>query len=153
MNRQERNSRGFRSRRGLTLLEVMVVVLILGMVAGIVSKVVVDRVEQARVETAKIQMREFRDALEFFYQDHHFYPSTQQGLEALVERPDDERIDDWPEHGYLRAIPDDPWGNPYRYVSPGAHEEYDIICLGRDGEPGGEGFDADIKSWELAGGQ
>ncbi len=150
----EKNGRRRRDpRRGLTLLEVMVVVIILGMVAGIVSTVVVDRVEQARVETAKIQIRQFKDALEFFYQDHHFYPTSEQGLEALVEPPDDERIRDWPENGYLPAVPLDPWGNPYRYVSPGAQARYEIISFGRNGEPGGEGFDADIRSWEITGGQ
>ncbi len=138
-----------RRREGLTLLEVMVVVLILGLIAGIVGVVVRGQLERARVRVARIQMQELKDALEFFYQDNNFYPSTQQGLRALVTPPEDERVRDWPEGGYLEAVPRDPWGNEYEYISPGAHGDYDIICYGRDGMEGGEGADADIKSWEL----
>ncbi|MCD6415315.1 MAG: type II secretion system major pseudopilin GspG [Planctomycetes bacterium] len=151
MRNRARWPRTLQSVRGFTLLEVMVVVLILGMIAGIATKVVVDRLERARVQTAKIQIHEIMDALEFFYQDNNFYPSSEQGLKALVTAPADERIRDWPENGYLHGVPKDPWGSDYDYISPGAHGRYEIICYGRDAMAGGEGFDADIKSWELLG--
>ena len=137
-------------RRAFTLVEVMVVVLILGMLAGIVTKVVVDRIQHARVQKARVEISEFMGALDLFYVDHSFYPSTAQGLRALVTRPADERVRTWPEHGYLAAVPLDPWGNPYEYISPGLEHTFEIICYGRDGMEGGEGVDADIRSWELA---
>ncbi len=140
-----------RSVRGFTLLEVMVVVLILGMIAGITAKVVKDRLERARVEGTRVQIRDVSDALEFFYQDQSFYPSTAQGLAALVTPPDSQSIRDWPENGYMPAVPRDPWGREFEYICPGAHGSFDIICYGRDGMPGGGGFDADITSWNLFG--
>ncbi len=138
--------------RGLTLLEIMVVLLIMGMIAGIVTKVVIDRIEMARVETAKIQIAEFKATLDLFSLENSFYPTMGQGLKALVTKPTTGRVPDkWPEHGYMPSIPEDPWGNEYIYVSPGTNDDYEIICRGRDGLPGGEGFDADINSWELGG--
>jgi len=132
-----------------TLLEVMVVVIILAMIAGIVTPVVMDRLQKAKRETAKVQILKLMDAIEFFYQDQNFYPSR---LEDLVTRPADERIKEYPENGYLDGgVPLDPWGNPYKYVCPGAHGNYDILSYGRDGTSGGTGYDADIKSWELKG--
>jgi len=134
---------------GFTLLEVMVVVLILAMIAGIVTPVVMDRLQKAKRETAKVQILKLMDAIEFFNQDQNFYPSK---LEDLVVEPDDERIKDYPENGYLDGgVPVDPWGNPYKYVCPGAHGSYDLLSYGRDGTSGGTGYDADIKSWELKG--
>lgn len=148
MRMQRRN----RNAAGLTLLEIMVVVVIMGMIAGIVAKVVTDRIESARVETAKTQIAEFAGALELFYLDNSFYPATDQGLEALVTKPTSGREPvKWPERGYMTAIPADPWGHEYVYVSPGSNAPFEIISLGRDGVEGGEGFDADIASWELAG--
>ena len=134
-----------------TLVEVMVVVMILGMLAAIVTKVVVDKIDMARVQKARVEISEFKGALDLFYIEHSFYPTTAQGLKALATRPADERIRSWPEHGYLPAVPLDPWGNTYDYIySPGLEHPYEIICYGRDRLEGGEGFDADIKSWELA---
>lgn len=150
MRRKEDTGRlSLRRREGLTLLEVMTVVLILGLIAGIVVTVVSGQLERAKTRIARIQIQELKDALEFFYQDNNFYPSTQQGLEALVTPPEDERVTDWPEGGYLEAVPRDPWGNEYDYIYPGAHGKFDIISYGRDGTEGGEGPDADINSWEL----
>jgi general secretion pathway protein G len=138
--------------RGLTLLEVLVVLVILGMIAGIVTKVVTDRVERARVDTARIQMTEVMDALDLFYLDNSFHPSLEQGLAALVQKPTGGRAPEkYPEGGYLRAVPLDPWGRAYVYVCPGAHGKYDLICLGRDGVEGGDGYDADLGSWEIVG--
>lgn len=143
---------------GLTLLEVMVVVIILGMMATIVTKTVLDRREEARVNLARTQISQFMGALEFFYLDNNFYPSTDQGLRALVEKPTAGRVaEKWGARTYLSAtsIPLDPWGHDYFYQSPGAHDakRFDIICYGRDGEEGGEGFDADVTSWDLSGTQ
>lgn len=138
------------AEQALTLLEVMVVVLIMGMIAAIVSKVVVDRVDEARVETAKTQIVEFRDAFDMFFIQNGFYPATEQGLQALVTQPTSGRVPTkWPESGYIKAIPLDPWGQEYIYISPGSRDKFEIVCLGRDGAEGGEGFDADINSWEI----
>jgi len=149
---KSKTSLRFIARGGLTLLEVLVVLMILGMIAGIVTKVVTDRVDQARADSGKIQITEIMDALDMFYLDNSFYPTGDQGIAALVEKPTSGRIPDkWPENGYLKAVPLDPWRRDYIYISPGAHGKYDIICLGRDGAEGGEGYDADIASWELLG--
>lgn len=140
-----------RAVAALTLLEIMIVVVILGMIVGIVGVGVIDRLEKARVETARVEIHGIMDALDFFYLDQKFYPTSAQGLKALVINPGDERVTNWPENGYLTRVPKDPWGNEYKYISPGAHGKHDIICYGRDGIAGGAGFDADIQSWELHG--
>lgn len=141
---------------GFTLIELMVVVIILGILAGLVIPRIVGKPEEARRVKAKIQIQNFEKALRLFYLDNGFYPTTEQGLKALIERPTIGRI---PKHyregGYLEGhkIPKDPWGNPYVYISPGVHDrDFDIISLGDDGEEGGEGNDADIESWNLEGG-
>jgi general secretion pathway protein G len=139
---------------GMTLLEVMVVVIILGMLATIVGKVVLDRMEDARVNAAKAQIAQFMGALDLFYLDNGFYPTTEQGLKALVEKPTaGPSADKWGQRKYLdsESIPLDPWGHEYFYQCPGTHGRFDIICYGRDGVEGGEGYDADIHSWELGG--
>lgn len=156
MNFGSAGKRRLRSGRNwetaLTLLEVMVVVVIMGMIAAIVSKVVVDRIEDARVQTARTQISEFAGALEMFYLDNSFYPTTAQGLEALRVKPTAGRVPaKYPERGHMPQIPLDPWGQEYVYVSPAANGQFEIICLGRDGVEGGEGYDADIRSSELAG--
>jgi len=131
---------------GLSLVEIMVVILIMGMIAGIVTKVVIDKAERARVSTAKVQIAEIRDAIELFYIDNAFYPSD---LNGLVEKPATGDIRMWPENGYMHTVPLDPWGREYAYIAPGVDHAYEIICFGRDGVEGGEGFDADINSWNL----
>ena len=147
------NRRGSSQRNaaGMTLIEIMVVVAIMGMIAAVVTKIVMDRLQQAKVELAKVQIAEYVGALEFFYFDNDFYPSTSQGLKALVEKPSEGEIPKkYPPNGYLEGTSFlDPWKNEYRYLSPGAVKEFDIISLGRDRKDGGENFDADIKSWEL----
>jgi len=138
---------------GLTLVEVMVVILILGIIAGIVAKVTAGRVDEAKQKGAKQQIHEFIGALDLFYNDNGFYPSTQQGLQALVEKPATGTIPEkWHPEGYMKEIPKDPWNNDYIYISPGrSGRAYDIISRGRDGQEGGEGWDADVKSWDLRG--
>ncbi len=141
-----------RTLQAFTLVEMMVVVLIIGLLAGIVTKVVIDRVDMANKEAGKVQIAEFIGALELFYTDNGFFPSMEQGLEALVTRPTGEPAPKkWPPNAYLRTIPLDPWDNEYLYVEPGAHGPFDIISYGRDGTEGGDGFDADITSWNLSG--
>ena len=140
------------NRRGFTLIEVLVVVVILGILATLVVPRIMERPEQARRMKAIIQIKNFETALKLFKLDNGFYPSTEQGLEALIQKPTTGKIpQNWREGGYLEGgrVPLDPWGNPYIYLCPGLHSDFDIISYGRDGMEGGEGYDADIKSWEI----
>jgi general secretion pathway protein G len=137
---------------GFTLLEIIVVVFILSILTAIVAPKIVGRTDDARITEGKVQIKNFETALKLFKMDNGFYPDTQQGLDALVEKPSSGRIPPkYREGGYLeqKKIPMDPWGNPYVYVSPGLHGDYDIFSYGADGTEGGEGKDADIKSWDM----
>jgi general secretion pathway protein G len=141
-----------RREKGFTLLEIIVVVFILSLLAAIVAPRIIGRTDDARIEATKVQMKNFETALKLFKMDSGFYPDTQQGLEALVEKPASGRIpQNYKEGGYLeqKKIPLDPWGNPYLYVSPGLNGDYDILSYGADGKEGGEGKNADIKSWDM----
>jgi general secretion pathway protein G len=139
--------------KGFTLIEIMVVVIILGLLAGLVLPRILGQEEKARVEAAKVQIRALEGALDAFKLDNGFYPSTDQGLDALIKKPETGRIPSkWREGGYLKParIPKDPWGKDYGYISPGSEgREYEIISYGADGEPGGEGNNADIESWKI----
>lgn len=137
--------------RGFTLIEVMVVVVILGILAAVVVPRVMSRPDEARVVKAQQDLRAIGAALDLYKLDNFRYPTTQQGLEALVSKPTG--LDpgaNWREEGYLPALPQDPWGAAYKYLQPGQHGTYDLYSLGADGVPGGDGFDADIGNWELA---
>jgi len=142
-----------RKNDGFTLIELMVVVIILGILAGLVIPRIVGKPEEARRVKARIQIQNFKKALQLFYLDNGFYPTTEQGLKALIEKPTAGRVPrKYRDGGYLEGhkIPQDPWGNPYVYISPGTHDKsFDIFSLGSDGEEGGEGNDADIESWNL----
>jgi len=141
-----------KNNRGFTLLEILVVVFILTLLAAIIAPRLVGRTDDARVAEAKVQIRNFETALKLFKLDNGFYPSTEQGLEALAEKPSTGRIPTkYRNGGYLESkkIPRDPWGNPYIYISPGLQGDYDIICYGADGHEGGEGVDADITNWNI----
>lgn len=145
------SSRKVHSNSGFTLIEIMVVVVILGILAAVVVPKLLSRPEVAKVTKAKLDMKSIEQSLGLFKLDNGFFPSTDQGLKALVTKPDTGRIPTrYPDEGYLKNVPDDPWGFPYLYVSPGVHsKDFDLVSHGADGEPGGEGYDADINSWEL----
>ncbi len=139
-----------KGRTGFTLIEMMVVVIILGILAGIIIPKIMGRPEEARRTKAAVQIKNLEAALDLFKLDNGFYPSTEQGLYALVKKPEVGRIPPhYREGGYISKIPKDPWGNPYVYLCPGTHGEYDIISYGADGKPGGKGNDADITSWNI----
>lgn len=138
------------NERGFTLIEIMVVVIILGVLAGLVVPKLLDEPDKARRVKAQTQIQSLGEALGMFKLDNGFFPSTDQGLEALVSKPDVGRTPKkYREGGYIRKAPSDPWESPYVYISPGAHDDYDLISYGADGEPGGEGKNADIESWDL----
>jgi general secretion pathway protein G len=135
-----------------TLIELMVVIVILGILAVFVVPRLTKRPEDARVTKAKIEISNLEQALELYYLDNGMYPSTEQGLRALVEKPQSGDIpQNWKTGGYLAKgrLPTDPWGNEYVYISPGNHNsDYDLYSLGKDGQEGGEEYDADITNWE-----
>lgn len=139
-------------KQGFTLIELMVVVVILGILAGLVVPRIMGRPEEARRMKAKVQLESIETALKLYKLDNGVYPSTEQGLDALVEPPAvGELPARWRQGGYLekRTVPRDPWGNDYVYLSPGLRGEFDLISFGHDGQPGGEGNNADINNWEL----
>ena len=138
------------SQRGFTLIEIMVVIVILGLLAAIVVPRIVGRTDEARRTTAGIQIKNIEQALHLFKLDNGFYPTTDQGLEALVTKPSIGQIpNNWREDGYLPKVPKDSWGYEYVYLSPGRHGMYDLISYGGDGEIGGEGNSADVESWNI----
>ena len=132
---------------GFTLIEIMVVVIIIGILAAIVAPNVIGRVDDAQITKAQAEIRNIESALKFYRLDNFQYPTSEQGLEALVTRPNDPSVRNWKTGGYLDRLPKDPWGNDYQYLNPGNNGEIDIYSLGRDGRPGGEGLDADIGNW------
>ncbi|MFP4193967.1 MAG: type II secretion system major pseudopilin GspG [Desulfobacterales bacterium] len=146
------NRRFFSSRAGFTLIELMVVIVILSILAVYMMPKIMGRPEQARRIKAKTDIQALETALRLYKLDNGKYPTTEQGLEALVREPDSgPEPMNWREGGYVEKgrITKDPWGNEYEYICPGNHGDYDIISYGADGEPGGDGDDADIKSWEI----
>jgi general secretion pathway protein G len=136
--------------RGFTLIEIMVVVVILAVLGALVVPKILENVDKARVTRAQSDIRAIETALDLYRLDNFKYPTTEQGLEALVKQPADPAITNYRAGGYLKSVPKDPWNNPYLYASPG-HDasDYDIISLGRDGKPGGEGYDTDISTATL----
>lgn len=140
-------SGGSRAQQGFTLIEIMVVVVILGILAAMVVPKVLDRPDQARATAAKQDVAGLMQALKLYRLDHGTYPSMNQGLKVLAERPADAKNSNW--RSYLERLPNDPWGRPYHYLNPGANGEVDIFSLGADGQPDGDGVNADIGSWQL----
>ncbi|MDB5863431.1 MAG: gspG [Betaproteobacteria bacterium] len=135
---------------GFTLLEVMVVVVIIGILAALVVPKIISRPDEARVIAAKQDIASLMQSLRLYRLDNQRYPTTEQGLEALVTKPASLPLPrNWKNGGYLERLPKDPWGNPYQYLNPGTHGEIDVFSFGADGTPGGEGNDSDIGSWNL----
>ncbi|HEY6871897.1 MAG TPA: type II secretion system major pseudopilin GspG [Geobacteraceae bacterium] len=146
MNHTLRNNRGF------TLIEIMVVIVILALLAALVAPRIMGRSDDAKIADAKVQIRNIESALKLYKLDNGGYPSTEQGLQALIEKPAAGQIPkNYKAEGYLESkkLPKDPWGNDYLYISPGEHGDYDLCSYGADGVKGGEGKDADICSWDL----
>ena len=135
-------------QRGFTLIEVMVVVVILGILAALVVPRIMGRPDEARVIKARQDVQAVEAALNLYRLDNHAYPSTDQGLKALVEKPaGDPAAPNWKAGGYLDRVPQDPWDRPYQYLNPGLHGEIDIWSYGADGQEGGEGVNADLGNW------
>ena len=130
---------------GFTLIEVMVVVVILGILAAILVPKVMDRPDQARITKARQDIRALEAALNLYKLDNYVYPTTDQGLDALIERPSSDEPPSWKEGGYLDRLPLDPWKQPYQYLSPGANASIDIYSLGPDQQPSAD----DIGNWQL----
>jgi general secretion pathway protein G len=136
--------------RGFTLIEIMVVVIIIGLLAAVIVPQVVNKVDEAKVAKAKADIQTLETALTMFRLDNSKYPTTEQGLQALVTQPTDQTIRHWRPGGYLPRLSKDPWGYDYQYTSPGTHsKDFDLYTLGADGQPGGEGVDADIGNWNI----
>jgi general secretion pathway protein G len=131
--------------RGFTLIEIMVVVVILAILGTLVAPQILGRIDEARVTKAKNDLRLYESALDLYRMDNFKYPTTDQGLQALVTKPNDPNLKNYRAEGYVKQLQKDPWGHDYVYVSPGTNgAPYDLLSLGADGQPGGSGLDADI---------
>jgi general secretion pathway protein G len=136
--------------RGFTLIEVMVVIVIIAVLAALIVPKVMSRPDEARVTAARQDIGAIGQALKLYKLDNMRYPTTEQGLQALVKKPAAAPVpENWKGNGYLEKLPKDPWGTPYKYLQPGLHGDVDVMSYGADREAGGEGNDADIGSWEL----
>jgi general secretion pathway protein G len=139
-----------KAARGFTLIEIMVVVVIIGLLAAFILPNVFGNVIKAQVAKVKGDIQALETALTMYKLDNYKYPSTDLGLAALVQRPNDPTVRNWREGGYIKRVSKDPWGNPYQYVFPGNHgQEYDLYSFGADGQEGGEGENADIGNWNI----
>ncbi|MCQ9617064.1 type II secretion system major pseudopilin GspG [Paenalcaligenes niemegkensis] len=137
-----------KNQAGFSLIEIMVVVVIMSIMAVLIVPNLMDRPDQARATAARQDVASIMQALKLYRLDNGSYPDNEQGLSALVVKPSTGRTpNNW--RSYLERLPDDPWGNPYHYLNPGNYADIDVFSLGADGEPGGEGNNADIGSWQL----
>jgi general secretion pathway protein G len=144
-------SRILRSARGFTLIEIMVVVVIIGLLAVLILPNVFGNVEKAQISKAKADLQALKTALTMYKLDNNKFPSTDQGLDALWQRPNDPTVRNWRKDGYIESLPADPWGNRYQYIFPGTRGRggYDLFTYGADGVEGGEEANADIGNWNL----
>ena len=151
---------GLRSAQGFTFIEIMVVIAILAILAALVVPRIMGRTDEAKRTATKVQIRNIEGALQLYKLDNGVYPTTEQGLKALIEKPSVGVVPKkWKLGGYLPSIPEDPWGNQYKYLSPGPVQQgqfgqqikadYEITSYGTDGEAGGEGINADITNWNM----
>jgi general secretion pathway protein G len=139
------------AQQGFTLIEIMVVIVIIGMLAGIVVPNVMDSRDKASISKARADFTALQTALKLYRIDNYVFPTTEQGLEALVTQPSIAPVPrNWKSSGYLDSLSKDPWGNEYQYMSPGEGHEFDIYSLGADGVSGGEGLAADLSVWDQA---
>lgn len=139
-----------KDEKGFTLIEIMVVVVILGVLAGMVVPKLMNRPDEAKQTKAAMQIQSLGEALALYRLDNGFYPSSEQGLNALVEKPVIGKIPKkYRSEAYIGKVPKDPWGNEYQYLSPGRHGDYDLFSMGADSAIGGEGKGVDIESWSL----
>ena len=137
-------------RQGFTLIELMIVVVILGILATTIMPKILSKPDKARVEKARFEIRQIMTALALFKTENGRFPTTSEGLQALVSNPDPSGLPGYDPDGYLDKVPLDPWGSNYIYISPGVNsKDFDLISYGKDGENGGAGYDADIQSWNL----
>ena len=152
-NRPMNSARAAPLRRpvsGFTLIEIMVVIVILGVLAALVVPKVLERPDDARAVAARSDIATIMQALKLYRLDNQRYPTGEQGLNALVAKPETPPVPpNWKPGGYLDRLPKDPWGNAYQYLSPGLKGDVDVFSFGADGQPGGTGKDADIGSWDL----
>jgi general secretion pathway protein G len=140
------------NHKGFTMIELMVVIVILGILAAIIAPRLVGRTDEARITKARVDITNLETALKLYKLDNGVYPTTEQGLQALVEAPETGTTPrNWREGGYLEKnrVPKDPWGNEFVYLSPGANGDFDLSSYGADGLAGGEGINADINNWEI----
>ncbi|MRW91006.1 type II secretion system protein GspG [Duganella sp. FT80W] len=138
-----------RAQGGFTLIEIMVVVVIMGVLAALVVPKLLNRTGESKIAAAKVDIATIMQSLKLYKLDNQRYPTTEQGLNALIEKPTSgPAANGWKAGGYLEKMPKDPWGSPYQYLYPGVKGEIDVFSYGADGQPGGTGDDADIGSWD-----
>lgn len=138
-----------RAQSGFTLLEIIVVVAIIAILAAYIAPKVAGRVDDARISKAKSDIRVLESSLELYKLDNFVYPSSEQGLNALVNKPSGSELRNWRDGGYIKKLNKDPWGNDYQYLYPGNNGEFDVFSLGADAAVGGTGEAADIGNWNL----
>jgi general secretion pathway protein G len=144
-----RQTKQTRVQAGFTLIEIMVVVVILGILAAVVVPKIMDNPDKARIVKAKNDVQAIKGSLDLYKLDNFYYPSTDQGLQALVQQPSGTpEARNWKQGGYLDRMPKDPWGNDYQYLNPGVNGDIDVFSYGADGRPSGEGVSADIGNWQ-----